>query len=146
MRIRFHVNGPVVPRSRLRARDRSPYGPFPSLNDVIDRARASAYGSNREKRRLTELVATQAREAADGGRWHAPDGPVRVALTWHEPTLRRDADNVASAQKFVLDGLVEAGVIRGDSRRWVPQPPANSIVQDADAPGVDVEIETVEEV
>ena len=146
MRLEFHVNGPVRSRSRMRVTGRTPYGPFPSLNDVIDNARANPYGSNREKRRLTELVARQARDAADGARWHAPDVPVRVALTWHEPTMRRDADNVASAAKFVLDGLVEAGVLRGDSRRWVPQPPASSIVQDADAPGVDVEIETVEEV
>ena len=37
--------------------------------------------------------------------------------------MRRDADNVGFARKFVLDGLVAAGVIKDDSRKYVEQCP-----------------------
>jgi hypothetical protein len=136
---RCFVHGPVVHHSP--GTGRSPYQHFPSLNDVIRIARKSAYESNSQKRSLTELVKKQVREAADEQRWIAPDGPVAVGLLWHEGNRRRDADNVASAQKFVMDGLVEAGVLRGDDQRHVPQPPVSAIVVDPDSQGVDVVIE-----
>jgi hypothetical protein len=36
-----------------------------------------------------------------------------------EKDRRRDKDNVASARKFVLDGLVLAKVLNGDGWRWI---------------------------
>lgn len=46
-------------------------------------------------------------------------GPVIVRFLWVESTRRRDLDNIAFAKKFVLDGLVAAGVLDGDSQRYV---------------------------
>ena len=42
-----------------------------------------------------------------------------VRFEWHERTKRRDADNIASAKKFILDALVEMGVLPDDSRKYV---------------------------
>jgi len=40
-------------------------------------------------------------------------------ITWYEPDLRRDPDNIMAGQKFILDGLVAAGVLPGDSQKYI---------------------------
>jgi Holliday junction resolvase RusA-like endonuclease len=42
-----------------------------------------------------------------------------VRFEWHEKTQRRDADNIASAKKYILDALVKCGVLEDDSRKYV---------------------------
>lgn len=42
-----------------------------------------------------------------------------IRFEWHEKTKRRDADNIASAKKFILDALVKKGVLTDDSRKYV---------------------------
>ncbi len=42
-----------------------------------------------------------------------------VRFEWHERTKKRDADNIASAKKFILDALVKGGVLEDDSRKYV---------------------------
>ena len=53
-----------------------------------------------------------------------------------ERTKRRDADNIQSSAKFILDALKSCGVIKDDSRRYVTQ--VYHKIVDADADGVDV--------
>ncbi len=48
-----------------------------------------------------------------------PTGAVVVSFEWHERTKKRDADNIASAKKFILDALVKCGVLVDDSRKYV---------------------------
>lgn len=45
--------------------------------------------------------------------------PVIVEITWYEKNKRRDPDNVAFAKKFILDSLVESGVLAMDSQKYV---------------------------
>lgn len=42
-----------------------------------------------------------------------------VEITWYEKNKRRDPDNVAFAKKFILDSLVESGVLARDSQKYV---------------------------
>ena len=42
-----------------------------------------------------------------------------MRFEWHERTKKRDADNIASAKKFILDALVKCGVLEDDSRKYV---------------------------
>ena len=39
---------------------------------------------------------------------------VFLDFLWQEKTKRRDPDNVAAGKKFVIDGLVQAGILAGD--------------------------------
>ena len=50
-----------------------------------------------------------------------PEGepPWSLLVIWHEPNGKRDEDNVDFGVKFLLDGLVDAGVIPDDSRRYI---------------------------
>ena len=45
--------------------------------------------------------------------------PVYLIYTWFEPNARRDPDNVVFAKKFILDGLVHAGVLPNDTRKYI---------------------------
>lgn len=118
---------------------------FPSLNELIGAANRNHFDGGKLKKRFTRIAESYAREAATRAKWTAPDGPVTIELAWVEPNRRRDQDNVTSGQKFLLDGLVGAGVIRDDSQQYVPQPSTNRISFDKDNPGVWVHVRRSEQ-
>ena len=133
--ISFFVDGP---------RDASGRHPLPGMNEVVAENRRGFGAGNRLKRRMTELAEVAARSAVEEAGWVAPLGPAEVRMEWHELSRRRDLDNVVSAQKFVLDGMVEAGLLRGDSQRYVPCPVTHEVVVDRDRPGVAVTVTRLE--
>lgn len=90
-------------------------GRFPSLNDYIAAERKNRHIAAKMKREETKRVA----DIAANSDMPTFEKPVHVYFTWVEPNRRRDVDNVAFAHKFILDGLVEAGVLKGDSRKYV---------------------------
>lgn len=48
--------------------------------------------------------------------------PVEAAsltIVHIEPNRRRDPDNIMAAQKFILDGMVQAGIIEDDGWRHI---------------------------
>lgn len=47
------------------------------------------------------------------------DKPVIGHFTWIEENKRRDLDNICFAKKFILDALVEVGVLKDDNRKIV---------------------------
>lgn len=90
-------------------------GRLPGLNEIID---AAKHGKGkyqpyaRMKEEYTSMVA-----------WLAKKMPryekVALIITWYEPNQKRDPDNIMAGQKFILDGLVAAGTIPGDSQRYI---------------------------
>lgn len=45
--------------------------------------------------------------------------PLSVIIRWYEPNRKRDPDNIASAKKFILDGLQKAGILKNDGWREI---------------------------
>lgn len=45
--------------------------------------------------------------------------PIIAHFTWIEDNKKRDLDNIAFAQKFIFDALVETGTIKNDNWRYV---------------------------
>lgn len=90
-------------------------GGFPSLNDYIRAVNSNRFKGNAMKQECTSIAAWAARAA----RMPRFTRPVTVRFTWVERNRRRDIDNVAFAKKFVLDGLVAAGVIGNDTPQYV---------------------------
>ena len=88
-------------------------GRFPSLNDYVSAERANPRFGASMKRKETKRAAEAAEHLAKF------TNPVIVSFRWIEPNMRRDVDNIAFAHKFILDGLVAAGVLEGDSRKYV---------------------------
>ncbi len=114
-------------------------GRFPSLNDYVDAQRADRHVGAKMKRRETERASLAAIMQS------VPRfaGPVAVRFLWVEPNRRRDLDNVAFAKKFVLDGLVAAGVLDNDGQRHVVAL-QDTFAVDPAHPRVVVEVEDVD--
>jgi len=112
-------------------------GPLPGLNELIAaakgaRGRGILYAAL--KRTWTDTVWAQAKSQ----RVHPFPGRVVIEFRWFERDRRRDPDNVAAGgRKLVLDGLVKAGVLKGDGWRFV-QSWTDRFDVAADRPGVAV--------
>lgn len=119
-------------------------GPMPGQNEIIAAAKSGHGKGNaysRMKATWGAIVATQARKALQ-----PCAGAVRLICTWVEKDRRRDPDNVTAAVKFVLDGLVAAGIIAGDGWEHVSAIEHNWTVAGKgrgvySSPGVVVELE-----
>ena len=92
---------------------------LPSLNEYIDACRTNRYKGAKLKADTEAVIALAVMQALQRGELRRPTPPVRIAFTWHESTKRRDADNVASAKKYILDAMQSVGVIPNDSRKYV---------------------------
>lgn len=92
---------------------------LPSLNDYIKANRSNAFQGNQFKKDIEMLICCYIRQALTIGTLHKPNGPVIVYFDWHEKTKKRDADNIASAKKFILDALQKQGVLVNDNRKYV---------------------------
>ena len=89
-------------------------GRLPGLNEIIAAAKSHYAKYSTEKKEYTEEVAWLAKKAK------LPRYEKSyLVITWYEPNSRRDPDNVMAGQKFILDGLVQAGVIPDDSQKYI---------------------------
>jgi Holliday junction resolvase RusA-like endonuclease len=90
-----------------------------SLNDWWYALASNKYVGAKFKKDIEEAISWYIRQALASKTLHKPTGAVVIRFEWHEKTKRRDADNIASAKKFILDALVKTGVLVDDSRRYV---------------------------
>lgn len=113
-------------------------GRLPGLNEIIDAAKQG-------KGKYQPYAIMKDHYTSEIG-WLAKKLPkynkVDITITWYEPNLRRDPDNIMAGQKFILDGLVAGGAIPKDTRRHV-----NSITHipelDRENPRVEIEVQEV---
>lgn len=115
-------------------------GVFPGMNEITKAAksgRGKGNGYSRMKAANDPRVVLALR-----GVPFPKIGKARFAFEWHEAQRRRDPDNVTAGQKFVLDGLVKAGVIPNDGWNEVAGI-SHEFVVSPDRPGVVVEITEV---
>lgn len=98
---------------------------YPSLNEYINACRTHWSRGAKMKRACDEATVLMIRMQ----RVKPIAEPVRLRFVWHERTARRDWDNIRFAAKFILDGLVKAGVLPDDGQKWV-RGIADSVVVD----------------
>lgn len=113
-------------------------GEMPGFNEIIavaKKGRGKYQPYNEMKRGNTSLVSWASKKVPKKKK-------IFLDITWIEKDKRRDPDNIASAVKFIWDGLVEAGVIKNDgwseNGGW-----SNSFDVDKDNPRVEVIIKEV---
>lgn len=92
---------------------------LPSLNEYIAACNANRYRGGRFKHEVEETIGWGIKQAISAGNLRRVDGPIIVHFQWHEKTKRRDADNIASAKKYILDAMQTYNVIPNDSRKYV---------------------------
>lgn len=88
-------------------------GAFPTLNEHIAGMNANRYGGNDMKQVETERVRLQCLRSEKF------DIPVKIKFSWYIKDRRKDPDNIVYAKKFILDGLVKAGIIPNDTQRYI---------------------------
>lgn len=92
---------------------------LPSLNDYINVCRRNKYNGAKFKKDVEKLILVYIRNAKVKKILKPTDNPIVVHFEWHEKTKRRDADNIASAKKYILDAMQKAGIIPNDNRKYV---------------------------
>lgn len=108
------ITGPIRP---IATDDRYKFiipGELPTLNEMIDEAKIHWNNYREQKEDHTEAVAWEAKRAK------LPYIPaVKFEITYFRKTKAYDPDNIAAGKKFILDGLVEAGVLKNDGWKQV---------------------------
>jgi len=92
-------------------------GELPDLNHIIDISKKHWAQYHAFKKKYTQLVAMIARAQLK------PVGeyPVGIEIVWHCKNKRKDPDNIAAGKKFIMDGLVEAGILKGDAWKHIAE-------------------------
>ena len=83
------------------------------LNDLIGAINRNRFLGNQLKQQETNLIALYAK------RLKPCTNPVFIDFKYYEPNAKRDPDNIVAAKKFILDGLVVAGVLPNDTQKWI---------------------------
>lgn len=90
-------------------------GELTDLNTYIDALNSNRYAANSIKKAETQLAFAKSFRLRDIPLHY----PVVVHFHWYSKDNRKDVDNVAFAKKYVLDGMVQARVLKNDSRKFV---------------------------
>ena len=92
---------------------------LPSLNEYTAACRSNKYVGAKFKREVEEVIGWGIKQAISAGKLRRTEDPIIVHFVWHEKTKRRDADNIASATKYILDAMQTFKVIPNDNRKYV---------------------------
>lgn len=111
-------------------------GRLPGLNEYTSACRTNAHAGAKMKRAAQDSVLWAIRAA----RIEPMAGKVDVHVTWVEKNMRRDKDNIRHGIKYILDGLVEAGIIKDDSWTYIGELSDSYLVNKRE-PRVIVELE-----
>jgi len=82
------------------------------MNDIIGEARTHRMASAKTKAEVTAKVANAA--MIQNKSRMTFDRPIILRCMWFETNRRRDPDNIVAGKKYVLDGLVAAGILAKD--------------------------------
>lgn len=91
-------------------------GRLDGLNEVINANRASKYKGNEIKKANERIVTLYAKQQKLEP---IKKYPAKVVINWCEKDKKRDWDNVLSGKKFIFDGLQKAGILAGDSQKYI---------------------------
>lgn len=105
------------------------------LNTYILAERSHKMQGAKIKKRETRVAAYEARNLPEVGGY-----PVDISFHWYARDRRTDPDNICFAKKFILDGLVDVGVLKKDGWKQIRRFGGDDFSVDADKPRVEVTI------
>lgn len=89
-------------------------GEFTDLNTYIGADRSSRYAGGAIKKAETERVWAETRKFKG-----LINEIVHLRFDWYIKNAKKDPDNISFAKKFILDGLVMAGVLPNDTFKYI---------------------------
>ena len=114
-------------------------GTLPNLNDYIGACRRNKFAGAKMKNQAEHLISIYIKAQLR----HKIKNPVTLHYTWYEPNKRRDLDNIAFAQKFIQDALVNCNILQDDGWQYV-QGFTHDFKVDKKNPRIEVKIKEVE--
>ena len=84
-------------------------GELPDLNEIIEASKNHWGSYSSLKKANTQLVAFCTKQATK-----QKYKKIDLEITWYCKNKRKDKDNIMAGTKFILDGLIAAGVIQND--------------------------------
>lgn len=110
-------------------------GELPDLNQIIEASKQHWARYHDFKRRYTTYVTLVAKTQLQP----ITEYPVSIWIVWHCKNKRKDKDNISAGKKFILDGLVEAGILSGDGWKHISEL-HDRFFQDRENPRIEVTI------
>lgn len=110
-------------------------GEMHTLNEYVASISHNRYAGGAMKKAETERVFWACREY----KLTVRTKPVYITFKWYMKNHKKDIDNVAFAKKFILDGMVQAGVLYNDTQEWV-KGFTDEFFVDKDNPRVEVSV------
>lgn len=92
-------------------------GRLPTENQIIAAAKEHFGVYSKMKKESTQKVVDCIKHAQNPPPQFS--GTLHLRITWVSPNRRTNKDNIEAGQKFIWDGLVDAGVIPNDG--WTQQ-------------------------
>ena len=115
------------------------------LNTYIKNNRANRMKGAKSKRAYTRLCAVSVKAAMNKGLEIKEDEmPIDLHFKWYVPSKRKDKDNIAFGKKFILDGMLKAGLLENDGWKQIGNF-KDSFYVDKEKPRVVVEIKGANE-
>ena len=87
-----------------------------SLNEYTNANRYNKYAGAKQKKDEQNFIKICIKQQLGNLKI---EKPVIGHFTWIEENKRRDLDNICFAKKFILDSLVELGILKDDNRKMV---------------------------
>ena len=109
---------------------------LPGLNEYTQYNRWNKYLGAKLKKELEDNLQLVIKNQLIGVKINPP---VYMEYLWVEKDMRRDADNIAFAKKFIQDALVKAGVLENDSRKYIKRF-SDDFVEDNKNPRIEIKI------
>ena len=116
-------------------------GELPTLNEIIDKSKSHYMQYAKMKKSATNRVAWACNQLETIDK--VTLNSIELDITYYYKNRRKDPDNIAAAKKFILDGLVKAGIIKNDGWKEV-KGWSEKWERDKDNPRIEVEIKEVE--
>lgn len=89
--------------------------PFVSLNEYINAERSNKQYAAKIKKQQTTSVYYLTRNQ----KFKLEPRKYDIIFTWIKPDNLKDHDNISYAKKFILDGIVKAGVLPSDNPNYI---------------------------
>jgi Holliday junction resolvase RusA-like endonuclease len=106
------------------------------LNTYINQERTNRYAAADTKKTMTQLCTLYAKKL------QPITNKIILKITWYCKNQKKDPDNISFAKKFILDGLVKAGVLQNDGWNQI-QAFEDVFEVDKDKPRVEIELKEV---
>lgn len=117
-------------------------GRLPGLNEYTKACRGNKFAGAKMKKDAEEIIGLYILSAKNKGTLprEAIDKEIWIKYKWYEKDMKRDADNIVFAQKFIQDSLTHNKIIIDDTRKYITGF-SHEILVDKQNPRIEVEIE-----